>query len=132
MLFTFDSVEEFAKQAAPLSDDGASSWYGNISYKDAVRFAIEGDEKYVKQAEELINKLDLEMPETRAYQTIRSPFGGRANFGDWVVGVPDPMRRKVKRVSDVAPLKIVVSTTSSAGVDHKTMERRGATILALL
>lgn len=133
-LFTFDSVEDFARQAATCggSDDSARSWTANISYSQAVDYAIRGNTDYVKHAEELIDKLDFEMPETKQFKTIRSPFGGRVCFSDWQQGSPDPMRRKVKRASDMGELKIIVSTTSSAGVPFKDMETRGAAILALL
>ena len=133
-LYTFDSVEDFARQAAKLKSysKGASDWTAYTSYDDCVKFAIEGNDKYVETAQKLIDQLDVELPETKAFRVIRSPFGGRVNFSDWQRGLPDPMRRKVKRVSDTNELKIVVSTTSSASVNYKDMEKRGTAILALL
>lgn len=131
-LFTFDSIEDFARAAEPLSNAGASSWYGNISYKQAVELSLKGDDSYVKLADSFMDKLDVELPETKAFHVKHSPFGGRVNMGDWLADSPTPMRRRVRSSAEINPIKIVVSTTCSAGVDGEVMTKRGAAILALL
>ncbi len=132
-LFNFDSIEDFARAADACSDhDDASSWTAHLSYETCVSRAISGDESYVEHAEKMLDQLDVELPETKAFQTIRSPFGGRVNLGDWLAGAPDPMRRRKRVNTDIAPIKIVVSTTCSASVPADVMEKRGHAILALL
>lgn len=135
MLVEFDSIEAFARAAKEVVKrpaHSANEWTGNISFDQAVNLAIKGDESYVKQATELIDKLDVDMPETRIYETIRSPFGGRVNMTDWLTGAPTPMRRRRRTTSEFAPVKIVVSTTCSSEIKSETMQKRGAVILALL
>jgi hypothetical protein len=126
-LFNFDSVEEFAKEAGKLVPR-----YRPSDYAKAIDRAITGDESYVENANKMLDALDVELPETKSFQTIRSPFGGRVNFGDWLAGAPDPMRRRKRTSTDVAPIKIVVSTTSSGGISAKVLEKRGYAILALV
>jgi hypothetical protein len=135
MLLTFDSIEEFAKATEDASGSvrhGAGRWTGFLSFSEARRLATVGDDSYVKKAEALINQLDVDAPITKAFASIHSPYGGRVNLGDWLVGSPTPMRRRVRVSSDIGPIKIIVSTTCSAGIDAEVMEKRGAAILALL
>ncbi len=132
-LFNFDSIEEFARAADSVKHrEGASSWTAKLSYEQCVSRAISGDETYIARAEQMLDQLDVELPETKAFQTIHSPFGGRVNLGDWLAGSPDPMRRRKRVNTDIAPIKIVVSTTCSASVPAAVMEKRGHAILALL
>lgn len=132
----FESIEDFAKacHAIPTYDraERNDAWFGYISFKEALEKSLTGDESYVASANALIEKLDVTMPETRAFKVIHSPYGGRANLGDWLAGAPLPMRRRVRTSSEFGPINIFVSTTSSAGVSADTMLKRGTAILALL
>jgi hypothetical protein len=135
MLLTFDSIPEFigkVKSENVKSRDGKTEWTGYVSWDEAIDKALHGDSSYVQDANKLIDKLSVEMPTTRAFKTITSPYGGRCHFADWQVGSPTPMRRRIRSNTDYGPLKIVVSTTSSAGISAETMQKRGAAILALL
>ncbi len=132
-LFNFDSVEDFARACAPYPPKHRTNyWTAHLSYQQCVERAVSGDESYVSNAEKILDQLDVELPETKCFQTIRSPFGGRVNLGDWLAGSPDPMRRRKRVNTDIAPIKIVVSTTCSASVPAAVMEKRGHAILALL
>ncbi len=130
MLVTFDSVEEFAKACKPIKN--VYDRHGGLRYDETIERAIHGDESYVSRAEKLISQLDVAVPETKAFKVVHSPYGGRVNMGDWLAGTPTPMRRRVRSNSEYAPIKIVVSTTTSAGISESTIEKRGCTILALL
>ncbi len=132
-LFNFDSIEDFARACAPYPPKHRTNyWTAHLSYQQCVERAVSGDESYVSNAEKILDQLDVELPETKCFQTIRSPFGGRVNLGDWLAGSPDPMRRRKRVNTDIAPIKIVVSTSCSSGIDAEVMERRGYAILALL
>src|SRR3990167_6838112 len=137
MLITFNSIENFAEACRPvrakdIHHAGSSSWTGYCSFQDALSKATVGDESYVIEAEKLIARLDVDLPETKACETVRSTYGGRVSLSDWLTGAPTPMRRRKRSQSDIAPLKIVVSTTCHATVTAETMKQRGAAILALL
>jgi hypothetical protein len=146
MLVTFDSVSEFVKAnpkpgttskhgfhgRSVVNDRGDGAWTANLSFDKAMKTALAGDSSYVAGAEQYIDKVDAALPQTVNYETVRSPFGYRVNVGDWLAQSPTPMRRRLKRITEVSPIKIVVSLTSSAGIDADTMKRRGEAILAFL
>jgi hypothetical protein len=135
MLVEFDTVEDFAKaakQAVKEPDHGKSDWTGNVSFSEAIQRCLTGDESYVEGANKLIEKLDVDLPMTKAFKRVASPYGGSVNLGEWLAGSPVPMRRRIRTSSDIGPVNIYVSTTSSAGVDADTMKKRGFAILALL
>lgn len=136
-LYTFDSLPEFIAKvqeldARNMNHSGGGSWTNYTTYEQAIEGTLHGDSQYVSEAMKLIDELAVTMPATRAFNTIKSPYGGRCHMADWQVGSPTPMRRRIRSNTDYGPVKIVVSTTSSAAIDAETMKKRGATILALL
>jgi hypothetical protein len=135
MLLTFDSLPEFVariKSEEIIPGHRGDAWTANISFDEAIDLALHGEDSYVKEANKLIDQLSLAMPMTRAFKTIKSPYGGRCSFSDWQKQTPTPMRRRIRSNTDFGPIKIVVSTTSSQGIDAPTMAKRGSAILALL
>jgi hypothetical protein len=136
MLVEFDSVEEFAKACKQAVKEPsyrrADTWTAHVSFSQAIEKSLVGDESYVDGANKLIDQLDVDMPTTKAFKRVHSPYGGSVNMGDWLAASPTPMRRRIRTSSDIGPVNIYVSTTSSAGVDAETMKKRGYAILALL
>lgn len=113
------------------SSDGNSRWFNNESEADSLRFAEYGNTTLVPQAEAFLKKLD-QVIETPRPVWDRSPAGAFCSVPDYIVGLPTPMRRQVHQQDEHAPITILVTTTSSAGVDAKTLEKRGIVILALV
>lgn len=153
MLRVFDSVGEFvAAVPAPgtkvpegivcrCENDGTGGnvvprrnayWTGGLTFHEAMDKAKLGDSSLVPSAERMLENLEFSLPSTSGWETLRSPFGGRVNIGDWLAGSPTPMRRRVKRVNDISPIKVIVSLSSSAGIGQETMAARGTAILAFL
>ena len=126
-----DFVNSFGRKPHDPQD---TNWLGNMEPDTALHCAISGHNDAVTSAEKLLDRLEtsLELPNTSAWATVRSPFGGRVNMGDWLAGSPTPMRRRVKLVSDTSPIKVVVDTFASCSVDADVLKQRGATIVALL
>lgn len=136
MLVEFDSVEDFAKACKDKvkhpDRDSASEWTGWVTFAQAIEKSLVGDKSFVDGANKLIDQLDVDIPATKAFKRVHSPYGGSVNMGDWLANSPTPMRRRVRTSSDIGLVNIYVSTTSSAGVDADTMKQRGYAILALL
>lgn len=132
-LHTFDTVSAFVKDMRE-PHQGDSYWMGGMTARQAVQAAVTGDEAAVVGAERFMDKIEhsLELPETVGLQTVRSPFGGRADMGAWLAGSPEPMRRRARRANDVGPVKIVVGSFVSSGIDADTLKRRGEAIIAFL
>ena len=137
MLVKFDSIESFVKTAdakVPLAnrDIGTKHFFGGDTFSSAVEKALYGDDRCVAEAERMIEGFTVSAPDTAMFKTVRSPFGGRVSVSDYLAGSPTLMRRRVKQVSDVAPVKMVVSLASSWTIPAKEMTRRGTAVLALL
>jgi hypothetical protein len=93
-----------------------------------------GHEGAVKGAEKFISLIEnnLTLPVTGGFEVIRSPFGPHVSTGDWLANSPSPCRRKVRRVSEVAPIKVVVGNFVSFGVTAAEYTRRSEAIIAFL
>lgn len=114
-------------------DNPSRAWLGGVTIPEAYEMAKHGNDAAVIEAEKFIAKLpSIAMPDTQQFQTIRSPFGSRVNFSEWQQGTPTPCRRRVRRASDLAPLRVVVGAFASAGVSADTLKKRAHAIIALL
>lgn len=138
MLFHFDSVEQFARTCAGLPAAAiarASSfgldWYGGLDWNETVARALRGDDSLVPQAEALIAKLEGAI-EVQGYQVRPDVWGSRVSVPDYLAGSPTSMRRRAKVASDLSPIGVYVSVTSSASISAETLLRRGTAILALI
>jgi hypothetical protein len=109
----------------------ANSWYGGESLEDTLRFAASGDTRLVPKAEAVLSSLDtvIETPR-RAWH--RSPSGAFCIVPDVLAGLPTPMRRQIHVPDERAPITILITTTSSAGISAAILASRGTTILALV
>ena len=130
----YDSVSSFLDAFNRDAYQGSRDWMGNMTAQDALTCAVTGYDKAVAGAESLIAKLEgsLELPQGLGFETVHSPFGGRVSMSDWLTGSPTPMRRRIKRQSDVSPVRIFVDTFVSAGIEASTLKRRGEAIIALV
>lgn len=133
-LHTYETVSEFVRAAGKPYDEADTAWFGGLTPGQCQQAAIDGHNEAVAGAERFLASLEskLTLPDTYGYQTIRSPFGGRVDIGDWNAGSPTPMRRRVRRANDVSPVKIVVGSFVSSGISADTLKRRREAILAFL
>lgn len=132
-------VHEYQDVSAFVADtrnpyDTDRSWQGGMNAAEAVRASTYGDNAAVAGAERFIGTLEskLSLPETVGLETVRSPYGGRVSMGDWMHGSPTPMRRRVRRNTEIGPVKIVVGSFVSAGIGANELKRRGEAIIAFL
>ena len=133
MLVPYNSLGDFAREAQKHNPNRVMEDACNgVTFPQAIEKAILGDDRLAAKANKLLDQLNVDMPATKVWRKKRSPFGGSVNFGDWLAGSPEPMRRRVKTDVDTAPLKIVVGVSCSSGITADQMERRGIVILALV
>lgn len=112
-------------------DGVATDWYGNESAQDTVHLAHSGNTALVPEAEAVLAKLNTEIATPRrAWE--RAPAGAFCSVPDVLAGLPTPMRRLAHTYDERAPITILATTTSSAGVPAAVLRKRGAVILALV
>lgn len=136
MIIRYDSPQALARaysQLGATSSYGGSrdNWYNGESESQTLSFTLNGNPALVPEAERYLNQLDLAI-ETPRKVWQRSPAGAFCIVPDVLAGLPTPMRRQHEEPDDKAPITILVCTTSSAGIDSKTLEKRGTIILALV
>jgi hypothetical protein len=136
MLRAYDSLTEFLTVASTVKgrsyrDRTPDSWVGFTTYDQCLDTSKNGDEKLVPEAEKLLDKLDAEVDIERA-QWVAAVSGAYVCVPDYLACVPMSMRRRKRVQSDVAPVRIYVSTTCSCSIDSKLMLKRGVAILALV
>jgi len=127
------TLEEFMSPSVRGSfrDYNDISWYGNQTHEQVVNGAINGDDSLVPYAEKLIEQLDTTVDIEHA-EWIPSIYGAYPIVPEFLAGSVTPMRHKTRVPSDTTPIGVWVDLTPSCGVDAKTLERKGATILALV
>ena len=136
MIKSFDSIRELVLEAKKLGIEchdfpSSNSWFNGESTKQTLDFALNGNDSLVSKAQELIDSLDTEI-ETLRREWIPGVAGSYPVVADFCRGLPTSMRRRVELPNDSAPIHILVSTTSSAGIDAKYLQKRGTVILALV
>lgn len=134
-VYKFNSPAEFAKECAKIptksrmmGDAEAQQWTGE-TYKQSLDRSIYGDEKYVEQAEKLLDKLysEIDIP----YPVWQSSMAGAyPSVPDFISNNPMNMRRKITDENDRNPITIYYVTSSSAGHTWQDLLKRGIATLA--
>lgn len=135
MIVNYNSVSElcaaYERQRPPSGYFSESlDWYNNETEADTLRFARQGKLDLVPAAEAMLAQLDTAI-ETPRKVWERAPAGAFCAVPDVLAGLPTPMRRQRSAPDERAPITILVCTTSSAGIDARTLAKRGTAILAL-
>ncbi len=79
----------------------------------------------------MLEKMEASL-ESTAGEWVPSPIGAYPIVPDFLVGLPDCMRRRVEVVSDAAPISVYVDIGSSACFSADVLLKRGIAILALV
>jgi len=128
-----DSLSEMADAAmAKGRSTGASHWKGGLDLPAACRTMRTGDLSFVARSDALLSRFEkfaFASP-TKAWR--RDVAGAVPNVPAFIAGQPQAMRRRVRLVSEAAPLAVVVDLTTSSNIEARDIERRGAAILALV
>jgi hypothetical protein len=126
-----DLVREFKELGFRIADHG--SWSGGLSETQTFRTLETGDETHVAEAEGLIRDIMEGIRiETMRTEWVNDMAGARPDVAAFLAGDPRSMKRKVIFTTEVAPLRLYVSLTSSSGVSTTVLKHRGICLLALV
>jgi hypothetical protein len=111
----------------------SGSWTGGVTHESLKRALHEGDTTYVPHAERVLDEIMRGMRlETLSTQWIADMAGAYPDVPAFLAGDPSCMRRKVIATREIAPMKLFISMSSSAGVGIETLTKRGICLLALV
>lgn len=141
-IMRFASLGDFARRASEVPsnspfrpggyfDGNGLSWFGGLSFQQAIDLTLKGDDSLVPKAMAILDQLEACL-ETTARQWSASPIGAYPIVPEFLVGLPDCMRRRVEVTSDIAPISLYVSTACSASLSCDALLKRGVAILALV
>lgn len=107
-------------------------WCGDMTLPQAARYAMRGAyEEDCRTANKLLAKIDATLEDRAKPQWVPGVTGAYPMVPDYLAGFPENMRQLAYMESDTAPVKIVASSVSSAGVSAKDVEIYAAAIAAL-
>lgn len=109
-----------------------SDWSG-ANPETTLRRARQGDAGLVAASDALVSEFEdkIDFPTSRA-ANVRAVAGGAVSVPAYLSGRPNCMLQRRQVVSDIAPITVMVDICVSASVDHSTIARRGAAMLALV
>lgn len=107
-----------------------ADWWGGDSINKLLDRCIAGDDRYTKQAEDLLEHLreEIEIPRPSWHA---SAWGALPNVPDFLCGEVDCMRMINYDNSQSAPIVVYFDPTSSAAISHSDLAKRGVAVLAL-
>lgn len=119
-----------ASRKAARHETHEDAWYGNETAAQSLRLAVTGDDRLVAQAEAIIAKLDAAIDAPNR-ELIADCVGAYPVVPDYLMGMPECMRRRAAVPNEASPIAIWVCLTSSGRVTTATLLQRGVAILAL-
>lgn len=120
-------VEASPRHHLPFCEFG-----GYKTTREACEYIRQGaTPKECERTQALLAKINDTVQHRQKMQTVAAPSGSRVVVPDVLAGMPFPMRRRVSVSHDLAPVRIVVETLVSMGVEVRQLEQRGAAIAAL-
>lgn len=134
-IYRFNSPGEFARACTKIpksffpEDSSAKSWTGETS-KESMDGVIYGNNKYVDEAEKILNKLyaEIDIP----YPTWQSSMqGAYPMVPDYLMGEPESMKKLEEEDNTRNPITIYYVTSSSAGHSWENLLKKGIAALAL-
>ena len=133
----FDSLADFARACDALPADikrrfSDESWTGE-TFSESLRLASSGGtEAHVPAAEAMLSQIHASLPETAARRWVLDHAGAFPCVPAYLAGEPENMWAAADMPADTSPVRIFVCSTSSAGVSHHDLQRRGCAALALV
>lgn len=92
----------------------------------------DGNEQLVLEAEKLMDQLNDHTFETKTHVFQPHVYGPVLSIPDYLTGVPTPFRHEKEIEATGAPVKVVLSLTSSGAISDSAMRRRGLAVSALI
>jgi len=112
-------------------NDPKGSFYGG-SLDDALRLADAGAPDLVAASDAMMKRIeDLVGVDTSARRSMPAVTGGAPVVPAYLAGQPMAMRQRRTFRDASNPIAVIVNAGASAGVKPRTIQRRGAAVLAL-
>lgn len=129
----FESVAAYGRHVKTLLGHTRARDWGKSGAGEAlaqsVDYAINGNTRLVAEAEKLMGKLETSI-EVKSRQWGGAVAGAFPCVPDYLIGLPESMRKLDDCVSDNVPLRIFCCTSSSGVMDWQQLQRRGIAVLA--
>jgi hypothetical protein len=126
---SLSALADFAQ--AKGRQNGHGDWSGNKTLTEACTACRTGDLSLVARSDSLLARFERFTFATPAKAWRRDVSGHRPDVPALLAGHPAAMRRRVRLVTEAAPLAVIVDLTTSGSIDPADIEKRGAAILAL-
>lgn len=132
----FDSLTEVldAAENNPFQTQGDTLWAGG-TLSDVcrkIRAGVYTSAEDMRNAKELLNKIDTSFRDRMVNTWEPEVAGAYAVVPEFLMGLPEHMRSMQRTDSDVAPIKLCIEVSYSAGVNHDAIMRRGTALAALV
>lgn len=109
--------------------------YGKWAGRDmptAMRDTLNGvSEEETRRAKDIMDKVNVDFGSRHRDMMVRNVSGHRVNIGAYVSGNPNCMVKRRRVINEFAPIKMVIETTVSGGMDAEAIQARGAALAAL-
>lgn len=125
----FGRSETYGVTWSPNSFD--DYWYGGHSKDQARECCLHGYDEIVPKATKIMDSLETSL-DIQGLHWVESVSGAFPSVPDYLSGSPTPMRQRVKRQYDTAPIKVYAAVAMSAALSTEDINNRGAAILALI
>ena len=130
-IMVFDTPTKFVNLIEKHRLYNGDSYWSGESTQDCAKYTRIGNTKLVPEAERIIAKLQTNLPDLQPSWSS-DIAGDMVVVPEYIVGLPEHMRRKIPNETQGAPLRVLFDTTSSGGIGHGILTIRGTTVLALL
>jgi hypothetical protein len=127
--FAFRNRMKVRGDDVELSTFGMSEWTGSNRHS-SLKAMESGVTDGISEAEGLMRKVEVEIDVAKP-EWAPSVAGAFPVIPDYLSGHPQSMRRKVYPDTHTSPMRLFIDLTSSGGIDHQTLRKRGIAFLAL-
>jgi len=109
------------------------AWYGGRTFSETEKVLHKGDPRHIKRAEEILSEITrgVNLASLRS-QWVSDMHGAYPDVAAYMANDPAYMRRRTRVTDNIAPMKIVISTSVSAGIPTDAIVKRGICLLALV
>lgn len=131
----YDTLSEYLDIAAQGGYCNSNlKWAGGRSLREAIAYVHRGEEANsgaMREARELLDKIDSSFRDRDAMQWLPSVAGAYPVVPEYLMGLPDNMRERLSVEDDRAPVRILMESVVSAGLSERECMRRGVAVCAL-
>lgn len=130
----FESIPHLAKRCESMPE----KWQGTnlhdtqgMRYQAAITKALDGDLEQIKDAERMLDQINSLSTTVNVPQWVNGMAGMFPDVPAYLAEEPECMRYRRVEEDTATPIGIWVDLTSSGGISHGVLVKRGMAILAL-